>query len=119
MSHALLFPRSAIAAACSLLIANAALAQAATDNAADAPLETVQVSGNWLGSGQKSVQAFGGARTVVKHEDIQDSGASSISDVLRTVPGDRRIPVRSAPISLATAFATSMAKRARFSMLPP
>lgn len=87
MSHALLFPRSAIAAACSLLIANAALAQATADNAADAPLETVQVSGNWLGSGQKSVQAFGGARTVVKHEDIQDSGASSISDVLRTVPG--------------------------------
>jgi Fe(3+) dicitrate transport protein len=90
MSHALQFPRSAIAVACSLLISNAALAQASAGNAtaaSDASLETVQVTGNWLGSGQKSVKTFGGARTVVKREEIQDSGASSISDVLRAVPG--------------------------------
>jgi Fe(3+) dicitrate transport protein len=87
MSPVLTFPRSAIAAACSLLIANAALAQAGADSAPDTAIETVQVNGNWLGSGQKSVKTFGGARTVVKREDIQDSGASSISDVLRAVPG--------------------------------
>ena len=87
MPHALQFPRSAIAVACSLLISNAALAQADVASGADAPLETVQVTGNWLGSGQKSVKTFGGARTVVKREEIQDSGASSISDVLRAVPG--------------------------------
>ncbi|MYN04641.1 TonB-dependent siderophore receptor [Pseudoduganella sp. DS3] len=79
------FQRSAIAAACVALVSGSALAQ---DGAASGQqLETVQVVGNWLGSGQKSVKNFGGARTVVKREEIQDSGAASISDVLRTVPG--------------------------------
>ncbi|WGG52509.1 TonB-dependent siderophore receptor [Rugamonas sp. DEMB1] len=84
--------RRAIAAACALLSANLALAQAAapgdaTVPAADAPVETVQVSGNWLGSGQRSLKNFGGARSVVKREAIEASGASSVSDVLRAVPG--------------------------------
>ncbi|MCE3261512.1 MAG: iron transporter [Pseudoduganella sp.] len=79
------FQRSAIAAACLALVSGAAFAQAGA--ADEQQLETVQVLGNWLGSGQKSVKNFGGARNVVKREDIQDSGAVSISDVLRSVPG--------------------------------
>lgn len=79
------FQRSAIAAACLALVSGAVFAQ---DGAAtEAQIETVQVVGNWLGSGQKSVKNFGGARNVVKREEIQDSGAASISDVLRKVPG--------------------------------
>jgi len=84
MSQRPLFQRSAIAAACALLFTNAALAQSET---ADPQMETVQVNGNWLGSGLKNARNFPGARTVVKREDIDELGASSISDVLRTVPG--------------------------------
>lgn len=84
MSHRPVFSRSAIAAACALLFTNTAVAQS---EAADPQMETVQVTGNWLGSGQKSARTFPGARTVVKREDIDDLGAASISDVLRTVPG--------------------------------
>ena len=80
------FQRRAIAAACTLLIAGLASAQSA-DSGADAPIESVTVTGNWLGSGQQSVKTFAGARTVVKREDIQQSGADSVSDVLRAVPG--------------------------------
>ena len=51
-------------------------------------LETVQVSGNWLGTGlQNSVKTFPGARTVVDEKQIEQSGASSISDVMRRIPG--------------------------------
>lgn len=78
------FQRSAIAAACLALVSGAAFAQSGAD---EQQIESVQVVGNWLGSGQKSVKNFGGARNVVKREDIQDSGAASISDVLRSVPG--------------------------------
>ncbi|MRV70111.1 TonB-dependent siderophore receptor [Duganella sp. FT92W] len=77
--------RSAIAAACLTLIAGAACAQ--QSDTTEATVETVQVTGNWLGSGQRSVKNFGGARTVVKRDDFQLTGADSISDVLRAVPG--------------------------------
>lgn len=51
-------------------------------------LETIQVTGNWLGSGlQNSVKGFAGARTVVDREQIQNSGASGIGDVMRRIPG--------------------------------
>ncbi|WP_373986772.1 TonB-dependent receptor family protein [Duganella sp. BuS-21] len=63
----------------------ASAAQAQTD---DAPMETIQVSGSWLGSGlQNSVKNFAGARTVVDQEDIAESGAANIGDVLRRIPG--------------------------------
>lgn len=82
---------SAIAAACLVMITGTAYAEADAAAVAaatsDDAVETVQVTGNWLGSGQRSVKTFGGARTVVKKEDIQISGADSISDVLRSVPG--------------------------------
>jgi len=55
---------------------------------ADAPLETVHVTGNWLGTGlQNSVKNFAGARTVVRKEDIEESGAANIGDVMRRIPG--------------------------------
>jgi Fe(3+) dicitrate transport protein len=51
-------------------------------------LEAIQISGSWLGTGlENSVQTFGGARTLVQHKEIVDSGASNVSDVLRRVPG--------------------------------
>ncbi|QBE64119.1 TonB-dependent receptor family protein [Pseudoduganella lutea] len=52
------------------------------------PLETVTVTGNWLGSGlQNSVKNFAGARTVVQKADIDGTGAANIGDVLRRIPG--------------------------------
>jgi Fe(3+) dicitrate transport protein len=51
-------------------------------------LEAIQVSGDWLGTGlENSVQTFGGARTLLRSEDIAESGATSVADVLRRVPG--------------------------------
>ena len=79
-------PHTAIAAAISLSFAAGAQAQQA--DAADAPIESIQVSGSWLGSGlQNSVKNFAGARTVVQKDDIDDSGAADIGDVLRRIPG--------------------------------
>jgi Fe(3+) dicitrate transport protein len=77
------FKLTALAAAVSVFAASGAYAQ--TD---DAPMETIQVSGSWLGSGlQNSVKNFAGARTVVDKEDIAESGAANIGDVLRRIPG--------------------------------
>jgi Fe(3+) dicitrate transport protein len=54
----------------------------------DVRLEAIQVSGDWLGTGlTNSVKSFPGARTVVKKDDIQATGASSIGDVMRRIPG--------------------------------
>ena len=86
-------PPTLIAAACALLAAANLAAQTVTPPAAppsgeDASLPTVQVSGNWLGSGlQNKVKNFAGARTLVERAAIADSGASNIEDVLRRVPG--------------------------------
>ncbi len=63
--------------------------QAATaTTGADTTLDAIQVSSDWLGSGlQNSVKTYAGARTVVKKEQIENSGASSITDVMRRIPG--------------------------------
>ncbi|MGO4811982.1 TonB-dependent receptor family protein [Cupriavidus sp. 2MCAB6] len=51
-------------------------------------LDTVQVTGNWLGTGlENSVKTFAGARTVVNEQQIEQSGAASIGDVMRRIPG--------------------------------
>ncbi|KQW96878.1 iron transporter [Massilia sp. Root418] len=82
---ALPFRRSLIAAAVASLSLAAHAQQA--DNAA-APLESIQITGSWLGSGlQNSVKNFAGARTVLQKEDIDNTGAASIGDVLRRIPG--------------------------------
>jgi Fe(3+) dicitrate transport protein len=77
------FQRSLIAVAVSLLAAPLLHAQQA-----DAPIESIQVSGSWLGSGlQNSVKNFAGARTVLKKDDIDATGAADIGDVMRRIPG--------------------------------
>jgi Fe(3+) dicitrate transport protein len=77
------FPRSLIAAAVSLMAAPLLHAQEA-----EAPIESIQVSGSWLGSGlQNSVKNFAGARTVLKKEEIDGTGAADIGDVMRRIPG--------------------------------
>ncbi|MFT3720716.1 TonB-dependent receptor family protein [Pseudorhodoferax sp.] len=53
-----------------------------------ATLDSIQVTGSWLGTGlQNSVKTFAGARTVVDREEIAETGATSIGDVLRRIPG--------------------------------
>jgi len=61
---------------------------AAANADASATLETINVSGDWLGTGlENSVKSFAGARTVVKKNEIEATGASSISEVMRRIPG--------------------------------
>jgi Fe(3+) dicitrate transport protein len=77
------FKPTALAAAIALMAAPMGHAQEAA-----APIESIQVSGSWLGSGlQNSVKNFAGARTVVNKEEIDDTGAANIGDVLRRIPG--------------------------------
>ncbi|MGR4868667.1 TonB-dependent receptor family protein [Variovorax sp. LARHSF232] len=81
-------PRTLVAAACGLMLSLNAAAQSSVTNVEAAQLGTIQVSGDWLGSGlQNSVQGFAGARTVVKREAIAETGAASISGVMRFIPG--------------------------------
>ncbi|MTV36096.1 TonB-dependent receptor family protein [Duganella radicis] len=78
------FKLTALAAAVSVLLAPTVHAQQTEET----PMESIQVSGSWLGSGlQNSVKNFAGARTVVGKEDIAESGAANIGDVLRRIPG--------------------------------
>ena len=68
-------------------VASAQQAPAATE--AETPsLETVTVTGNWLGSGlQNGVKSFPGARTLLTRDDIEKTGAATIGDVMRRIPG--------------------------------
>jgi len=51
-------------------------------------LDSIQVTGNWLGSGlQNSLRDFAGARSVLDRQTIEASGAASIGDVMRRIPG--------------------------------
>ncbi|HEY4319322.1 MAG TPA: TonB-dependent siderophore receptor [Herbaspirillum sp.] len=57
-------------------------------NAQETTLESIQVSGDWLGSGlENSVKRYPGARTVVKKQQIEQTGAINIGDVMRRIPG--------------------------------
>lgn len=79
---------AAIAAALMTLSGAAYAQQAATPAETPNTLETIQVSGDWLGTGlQNSVKTYPGARTVVKKEEIQSTGAVTIGDVMRRIPG--------------------------------
>jgi Fe(3+) dicitrate transport protein len=81
------FKPSLIAAAVALLVAPAVYAQDQAQGT-DQPMESITVTGRWLGSGlQNSVKNFPGARTVLNKEDIDNTGASNIGDVLRRIPG--------------------------------
>ena len=69
-------------------IAQQAGEKSAQDDKSERMLETVQVSANWLGTGlQNSVKTFPGARTVVSEKQIEQSGAASIGEVMRRIPG--------------------------------
>lgn len=79
---------TAIAAALMTFSGAAYAQQAATPAETPNTLETIQVSGDWLGTGlQNSVKTYPGARTVIKKEEIQSSGAVTIGDVMRRIPG--------------------------------
>ncbi|WP_211473530.1 TonB-dependent receptor family protein [Collimonas humicola] len=82
---------AAVALALAVLALPATLHAQQVDSSAAAEehaLESIQVSGDWLGTGlQNSVKRYPGARTVVKKEDIENSGAASIGDVMRRIPG--------------------------------
>lgn len=87
-----LFParpdRCTAAVAAALLSFSGAAQAQQTAGAATDTLETIQVSGDWLGTGlQNKVTTYPGARTVVGKEEIDGSGAISIDDVMRRIPG--------------------------------
>lgn len=51
-------------------------------------LEAITVTGDWLGSpNETKVLEHPGARSIVERQQIQETGASSVRDVLRQVPG--------------------------------
>jgi Fe(3+) dicitrate transport protein len=53
-----------------------------------ATLDSIQVAGSWLGTGlQDSVKTFAGARTVLDSAQIRATGATSIGEVMRRIPG--------------------------------
>jgi len=80
---------TAIAAALMTLSSAAYAQQASTSADTSNTLETIQVSGDWLGSNSlsTSVKTFPGARTVVKKTEIESTGAVNIGDVMRRIPG--------------------------------
>ena len=81
----------AIALACLGTSLAAQAQQANTASTADnaGPIrESIQVSSNLLGTSMAaSTKNFAGARTVVQKDDIDNSGATSLSDVMRRIPG--------------------------------
>jgi len=81
--------RCAVAIATALIsLSGASYAQQAAPESGNS-LETIQVSGDWLGSNtlETSVKTFPGARTVVKKTEIESTGAVNIGDVMRRIPG--------------------------------
>ncbi|VVE33322.1 TonB-dependent receptor [Pandoraea capi] len=85
-------PRATACAAALLMAtlgtAHAQQATTAAEAKADVELGAVNVSGDWLGTGlDNSAKTFPGARTVVKKQQIEESGATSIGDVMRRIPG--------------------------------
>ncbi|MBW9334788.1 TonB-dependent siderophore receptor [Herbaspirillum sp. RU 5E] len=64
------------------------VAQQSAAPAGQAALEPIQVSSDWLGTGlESSVKTYPGARTVVRKQDIDSTGAISIGEVMRRIPG--------------------------------
>lgn len=84
--HATLPRITAHAAAAAVLMFTLGAAQAQQNT--DVELGAVNVSGDWLGTGlDNSAKTFPGARTVVKRDEIQATGAANIGDVMRRIPG--------------------------------
>ncbi|WP_425127884.1 TonB-dependent receptor plug domain-containing protein, partial [Burkholderia anthina] len=75
---------AALAALACLSIAEPAFAQESDPKPKEPQnttvLDTINVSGDWLGSGlQNSVKTFAGARTVVNHQAIEDIGVRGLT----------------------------------------
>lgn len=67
-----------------------ALASQAQQNEPVKTLEEVSVSADWLGSfTPKAAKKHPGTRTVITNQDLTESGARTVVDALRTVPGVR------------------------------
>jgi len=85
-----LFPHKRTAIAMALLPLSLQSFAADAEPAADPSksLETVTVTGDWLASpNETKVLEHAGARSIVERKQIQESGASSVRDVLRQIPG--------------------------------
>ena len=79
--------RVAVAAAVATLSAGI---HAQTSPPAEAALDSVTVTGNWLDgdmSNAEKVLEHPGARTIVERERVQESGATTLREALRLVPG--------------------------------
>ncbi|MDM0121792.1 TonB-dependent receptor family protein [Variovorax arabinosiphilus] len=60
----------------------------AAEGDATGSLDAVTVTGDWLGTPTETkVLEHAGARTIIERPQIQESGSSSVRDVLRQVPG--------------------------------
>jgi len=83
--------RIATSTLASLVMLGVPLAGMAQQSAApdgQSGLEPIQVSSDWLGTGlESSVKTYPGARTVLKKQEIDSTGAVSIGEVMRRIPG--------------------------------
>jgi len=86
-----LFPHKRTAIAMALLpLSLHSFAADAEPQAADSAksLEAITVTGDWLGTpSETKVLEHPGARSIIERKQIQESGSSSVRDVLRQVPG--------------------------------
>ena len=85
-----MFPHKRTAIAMALLPLSLQSFAADAEPAADSSksLETITVTGDWLASpNETKVLEHAGARSIVERKQIQESGASSVRDVLRQIPG--------------------------------
>lgn len=85
-----MFPHKRTAIAMALLPLSLQSFAADAEPAADPSksLETITVTGDWLASpNETKVLEHAGARSIVERKQIQESGASSVRDVLRQIPG--------------------------------
>ena len=80
--------RTRVAVAVALLQISLQALAADAEPSAGATLEAVTVTGDWLGSpSETKVLEHPGARTIIERKQIDESGATSVRDVLRQIPG--------------------------------
>ncbi|MDD3937890.1 TonB-dependent siderophore receptor [Rhodoferax sp.] len=89
------FARHPVVVACHLMLgfmgayAGAAeLAETAKENSPTATLPTVQVTSDWLGKPSSSAaKKHPGARSIINEDELADTGARTLDETLRQVPG--------------------------------
>lgn len=88
-NHCATLTRCAAAVAAALLSLQAsAQAPSPATTAPEAGLSAITVTGNWLDNpSEEKVLDHAGARTIVERTRIEETGSSSLRDVLRLVPG--------------------------------